>query len=90
MECHYVFIIFDARTGTPRTGVTANLQKIIERSKRECRRAAATPRLLYYEVTDAEHTALARERQIRRWCIERQLALIASMNPQWDDLSTKW
>jgi len=43
--------------------------------------------LVYYEMTEDVHAALAREKQIKAWRRSKKVALIESMNPMWKDLS---
>jgi len=35
-------------------------------------------------------SAIAREKQIKAWRRSKKLALIASINPGWDDLAERW
>jgi putative endonuclease len=34
--------------------------------------------------------AIEREKQIKAWTREKRLALVASTNPKWEDLSREW
>jgi putative endonuclease len=47
-------------------------------------------RLVYYESFSSMHTAIAREKQLKRWSRSKKLGLIARMNPTWADLSEGW
>ena len=44
-------------------------------------------RLVYFEQTGDEFTALAREKEIKKWRREKKDSLVISVNPGWDDLS---
>ena len=44
-------------------------------------------RLVYYEKTDYVLNALAREKQLKGWRRSKKVALIESINPNWDDLA---
>ena len=46
--------------------------------------------LVYYEVFSTAKQAIDRETQLKGWTRERKLALIATMNPMWKDLSLDW
>ncbi len=46
--------------------------------------------LVYYEVGDDVRAAIAREKQLKGWLRAKKIALIESMNPEWDDLSAGW
>jgi putative endonuclease len=47
-------------------------------------------RLVYYECTDNVRAAIEREKVLKGWTRRRKVALIASMNPKWKDLSADW
>ena len=47
-------------------------------------------RLVWYEVATNMPAAMKRERQIKAWSRPKKVALIQSMNPNWDDLSRKF
>jgi putative endonuclease len=44
-------------------------------------------RLVYYEQTCDVMTALAREKEIKKWRREKKNNLVVSVNPDWQDLS---
>ena len=44
-------------------------------------------KLVYYDVTEDMHSAIAREKQIKGWKYWRKLSLIEKNNPEWKDLS---
>jgi putative endonuclease len=46
--------------------------------------------LVYYEVFHSVAVAIARETEIKKWRREKKVALIARMNPTWQDLAAKW
>ena len=45
-------------------------------------------RLVYFEVAPDLKAAAKREKQIKGWRREKKVALIQSMNPNWNDLSS--
>jgi putative endonuclease len=47
-------------------------------------------RLIYYECFTDVHAAIAREKTIKGWLRAEKLALVASGNPKWHDLSEAW
>ena len=47
-------------------------------------------RLVHYEVTNDVWVAITREKQIKGWLRKKKIALIESVNPQWNDLSEGW
>jgi putative endonuclease len=44
-------------------------------------------KLVYFEETSDVLSALAREKEIKKWRREKKDALVMSLNPQWRDLS---
>lgn len=47
-------------------------------------------RLVYFEDYDEIEQAIAREKQIKSWSRAKKNALIAQMNPEWNDLAENW
>jgi len=84
MDCHFVYILSDSRSDALQVGLARDLLRLHGEA------AARARRLVYYEVVDDAESACRRERQLRRWRRERRGELVASMNPQWDDLGAKW
>jgi len=87
---YYIYMLTnDSRTLY--TGVTNDLRRRVFEHKNKLlegftRRYNLT-RLVYYEVTDDVHAAIAREKQIKGWLRAKKVALIESVNPDWRDLS---
>jgi putative endonuclease len=46
--------------------------------------------LFIFEGTPDVSVAIAREKQIKGWTRQKKVALIASFNPKWLDLSDEW
>jgi len=86
-----VYIMASSRNGTIYIGVTANL---IERAQQHRDGAVegftqkyGCKTLVWFEQHQEMHTALAREKELKKWRREWKLALIEKTNPQWRDLS---
>ena len=47
-------------------------------------------KLVYFEDTHDITTAIAREKEIKKWRREKKNKLVARMNPGWRDLSSGW
>lgn len=47
-------------------------------------------RLLWFEKTPDVRSAIAREKEIKRWLRSKKVALINSLNPEWKDLAADW
>ena len=46
--------------------------------------------LVYFESTNDINEAIAREKQLKGWLRTKKLALIESVNPEWEDLAKDW
>lgn len=46
-------------------------------------------KLVYFEETSDVRTAIAREKEIKKWRREKKNKLVESINPGWKDLSTE-
>src|SRR5450755_1706997 len=47
-------------------------------------------RLVWFESFQMVHSAIAREKQVKRWSRAKKIALIEGVNPAWADLSADW
>jgi putative endonuclease len=47
-------------------------------------------RLVYYEALRDPAGAIRREKQIKGWARVKKVAMIDSMNPEWNDLGEPW
>lgn len=43
--------------------------------------------LVYYEVFDNSNTAIAREKELKKWRREKKNKLISEFNPKWETLN---
>jgi putative endonuclease len=94
MEKHYYVYIMTNRSQTLYTGVTNDLQRCVYEHKNHLVAGFTSKyrvaRLVYYEETSDVKTALAREKHIKGWVRAKKVALIESINPDWQDLSEQW
>ena len=94
MSKQYYVYIMASRSRVLYVGMTNDLQRRVEQHKQKLiegftQRYNIT-RLVYYEVTNDVHAALAREKQIKSWRRSKKTDLIESVNPAWKDLSETW
>lgn len=90
-EKKYFVYIMTNNSRTLYTGVTGNLRGRIAEHK-EMRIEGFTNRyritkLIYFEEFSDIRYAIERETQIKSWRREKKLNLIASMNPNWDEIN---
>ena len=95
MEGHaYYAYIVASRSHTLYIGVTGNLHKrIFEHKWREhdgFTEKYNCDRLVWFEIYQDVHKAIAREKQLKRWRRSKKVWLIEKMNPAWVDLSREW
>jgi putative endonuclease len=93
MKQYYVYIMTN-RSRTLYTGVTNDLQRRVYQHKHGMGSRFTSKynihRLAYFEVFADIRDAIAREKQIKGWLRAKKVALIESMNPTWEDLSSDW
>lgn len=94
MSKHYYVYIMSNPARTLYVGVTNDLQRRVYEHQHGLVPGFASKyglkRLVYFEETPDVKAAIAREKQIKGWLRRRKVALIASLNPQWRDLSAEW
>jgi putative endonuclease len=90
MKTYFVYILA-GKSATLYVGVTNDLLRRLLEHTRELvpgfTRRYNIRRLVYFEPFGDVRTAIAREKQLKRWTREKKQALIESANPQWKDLS---
>jgi putative endonuclease len=86
----HVYILASCRNGTLYTGVTTNLLRRVWEHREGMipgfTSRYGVKRLVWYEEQGDIVSAIAREKQIKRWRRAWKLALIETRNPQWLDL----
>ena len=89
----YVYMLA-SRTKTLYIGVTNNMERRVAEHKTGSvegfTKKYNVHRLVYYEDHASIKDAIAREKQFKRWRREKKVALIESLNPEWDDLADGW
>ena len=93
MRSYYVYIMTN-RSRTLYLGVTNDLHRRVFEHKKSLivgfTRKYKVNHLVYYEETADVITAISREKQLKGWVRTRKIALIESINPEWEDLSDGW
>jgi putative endonuclease len=78
------------RNGTLYIGVTSDLPKRVWQHKNDLTESFTQQygahMLVYYEAHADMSTAIAREKQLKKWNRQWKLRLIESVNPEWLDL----
>ncbi len=91
---YYVYLMSNATNSTLYIGVTNNLQRRVYEHKNELTEGFTKRyhihKLVYFENTTDVRAAIEREKQLKGWSRARKDALVATMNPEWKDLSLQW
>ncbi len=85
-----VYIMSNVHSTVLYTGVTNNLARRVYEHKNGLGSAFVKKynvhKLVYYEVGNDVHAAIAREKQIKGGSRKKKIDLINSFNPEWKDL----
>ncbi len=88
----YVYIMANKRYGTIYVGVTSDLAARVWTHKNDINpgftKRYQLHNLVYYEAGDSIEGAIQREHTLKHWPRRWKIALIDTMNPNWDDLYT--
>jgi putative endonuclease len=75
-------------------GVTGNLPRRILEHKEKLIEGFTKKynccHLIYYEQTSDVRSAIEREKELKGWLRKKKETLIATLNPEWNDLSLDW
>lgn len=90
----WVYMICSSSRRALYTGVTANLYDRVFQHRNDLiegfTKKYKCHRLVYYESFPYMGEAIAREKEIKGWRREKKDVLVATMNPEWRDLSDGW
>ncbi len=90
----YFVYIMTNRSGTLYTGVTGDIVRRVLQHKKRVGSKFTTKykidKLVYLESTDDVMAAIGREKEIKGWRRAKKIALIETLNPDWEDLSGEW
>ena len=91
---YYVYILTNKYNTVVYTGVTNNLERRLYEHRNHFvdgfTKRYNLNKLVYFETTSDVDSAIEREKQIKGWKRDRKNALVESVNPQWNDLSSDW
>ena len=87
---YFVYILTNKSNTTFYIGVTNNLQRRVSEHKNKIIKGFSsiynTNKLVYFEETNSIESAIAREKQLKRWHREWKINLIKENNPTFQDL----
>jgi len=86
-----VYILANRRNGTLYIGVTSDLRARVWQHKNDLAEGLTkryrVHTLVYYELHAEMRSAIAREKQLKKWNRTWKIELIERANPQWRDVS---
>ena len=90
MNTYYVYIMASKKNGTLYIGVTNNLIKRIYERKNDLfdgfTKKYGVHKLVYFEETNDIHSAIYREKRLKKWKRRWKIDLIKKINANWKDL----
>ncbi len=93
MKEYYIYIMASERNGTLYIGVTNDLVRRAYEHKNKLiegfTKKYGIHKLVYFEQTSDVESAIAREKQMKKWNRKWKLRLIEESNPGWKDLYNK-
>ena len=89
----YVYLLINWNNKVMYVGVTNDLHRRLYEHKNKLVKGFTekynVDKLVYFEETDDVISALAREKEIKKWRREKKDNLVLSINPEWKDLSVE-
>ena len=90
----FVYILSNWNDSVLYIGVTNNLERRLYEHRNGLvdgfTKKYNVHKLVYFEHTSDVYSAISREKQLKKWSRAKKNFLVASMNPQWKDLSEDW
>ncbi|MFA5074427.1 MAG: GIY-YIG nuclease family protein [Nitrospirota bacterium] len=87
---YYVYIMASKTNGMLYIGITSNIRKRVYEHKNDLADGFTKKyhihNLVYFEVIHDIHSALSREKQLKKWNRAWKIHLIEKGNPEWRDL----
>ncbi|HET7849404.1 MAG TPA: GIY-YIG nuclease family protein [Pseudolabrys sp.] len=87
---YYVYLLASGKHGTLYVGVTNDLVRRVYEHRNKILRGFTARygviRLVWFEIYDDPTTAIAREKEIKKWRRNWKIRLIEDDNPDWSDL----
>ena len=94
LSSYYVYIVTNEKKTVLYIGVTNNIQNRLsqhyfdsEKAKKSFAGKYNCYYLVYYEPFESIESAIAREKELKKWRREKKDRLISSFNPNWEFLN---
>ena len=90
LMAYYVYLLASDRNGTLYLGATNDIVRRVYEHKSKVvagfTKRYAVDRLVWFEIYDDPTSAIAREKELKKWRRNWKIRLIEECNPQWIDL----
>jgi len=87
---YYVYLLASKKHGTLYLGVTNDIVRRTHQHRTDaakgCTSRYGIHKLVWFEIYDDGLTAIAREKELKKWRRDWKIRLIEEQNPAWDDL----
>jgi putative endonuclease len=87
---YYVYLLASKKHGTLYLGVTNNIVRRAHEHRTDAvdgfTSRYGVHKLVWFEIYDDAMTAIAREKELKKWRRDWKVRLIEEQNPAWDDL----
>lgn len=87
---YYVYLLASEKYGTLYLGVTNDIVRRVYEHKSKAvagfTKRYAVDKLVWFEIYDDPTSAIAREKELKKWRRDWKIRLIEESNPQWIDL----
>ena len=87
---YYVYLLASKKHGTLYLGVTRNLVRRVYQHRTKVLESFTSrygvDKLVWFEIYDDAATAIAREKELKKWRRDWKIRLIEEQNPGWVDL----
>ena len=91
MERTFHVYLMASKSAVLYLGVTSDLPKRVGQHKQKLipgfTQKYNVTKLIWFEPHSSIRTAISREKEIKKWGRSKKIALIESLNPEWNDLS---
>lgn len=90
---YFVYLLTNWNNRVMYVGVTRDLERRLFEHKNKLIPGFSErynlSKLVYFEETQDVHSAIAREKEIKKWRRDKKNQLVNRINPEWQDLSEK-
>lgn len=91
---YFVYLMTNWNNNVIYVGVTSDLERRVYEHKNKLIKGFTEKyninKLVYFEETEDVNSAIAREKEIKKWRREKKNRLVEKLNIRWEDLSLKW